>query len=154
MAHSLKVVFRSDVRGIAQAGDVKMVSPGYARNYLFPRQLAFPATDSALRQWETVRQGTLAKTVRQRETAQTLAQKIESATCTISVKASPEGRLFGSVGRNEILDVLAKQGLTLDKHAVALPKPIKQLGATTVIVQLSAGVQAKLTVTLTPESTS
>jgi large subunit ribosomal protein L9 len=154
VAHSLKVVFRSDVRGIAQAGDVKMVSPGYARNYLFPRQLAFPATDSALRQWETVRQGTLAKSVRQRETAQTLAQKIESATCTISVKASPEGRLFGSVGRNEILDVLAKQGLTLDKHAVALPKPIKQLGATTVTVQLSAGVQAKLTVTLTPESNS
>ena len=154
MAKNFKVVFKSDIRGIAQAGDVKRVSPGYARNYLFPRQLAFPATDAALRQWETVRQGTLAKGQRQRESAQTQAQKIESAACAFTVKASPEGRLFGSIGRQDILDALAKQGLKLDKHAVALPKPIKQLGITTVTVQLPAGVQAKLTVNITPESNS
>ena len=154
MAKSLKVVFKSEVRGIAQAGDVKMVSPGYARNYLFPRQIAFPATDAALRQWETVRQGTLAKTQRQRDSAQTQAQQIESATCAFTVKVSSEGRLFGSIGRQDILDALAKQGLKLDKHAVLLPKPIKQLGATAVTVQLSAGVQAKLTVNITPESNS
>src|SRR5947207_10277150 len=99
MARNLKVVFKTDIRGIAQAGDVKRVSPGYARNYLFPRQLAFPATGSALKQWETVRQGTLAKAQRHRESAQTLAQQIESASCAITAKASPEGRLFGSVGR-------------------------------------------------------
>src|SRR5688572_27202770 len=98
MANSLKVVFKADLRGVAQAGDVKNVSPGYARNYLFPRELAFPATDAALRQWESVRQGTLAKAERKRETAQTLAQKIEGATCAFTMKAGPEGRLFGSVG--------------------------------------------------------
>jgi large subunit ribosomal protein L9 len=152
VAHSLKVVFRSEVRGIAQAGDVKMVSPGYARNYLFPRQLAFPATDALLRQWESVRQGTLAKTQRLRETAQTQAQQIESAVCSFSVKASPEGRLFGSIGRQDILDALAKQGLKLDKHAVVLPKPIKQLGTTAVTVRLPAGVQAKVTINVTAES--
>lgn len=154
MANTLKVVFKTDVRGIAQAGDVKKVSPGYARNYLFPRQLAFPATDAAVRQWETVRQGTIAKAQRQKETAQTLAQKIEAAVCTLTVKASPEGRLFGSIGRHEILDALASQGLKLDKHAVLLPRPIKQLGVTTVTVQLSSGVQAKLAVTVTAESNS
>jgi large subunit ribosomal protein L9 len=146
MAHSLKVVFQADVRGIAQAGDVKTVSPGYARNYLYPRKLAFPATESALRQWETVRQGTLAKAVRRREDAQSVAQRIESMTCSINAKASPEGKLFGSVGRQEILDALSKQGLKLDKQAVVLPKPIKQLGTTSVVVHLAAGVQAKLTV--------
>ncbi len=151
---NIKVVFKADIRGIARAGDVKTVSPGFARNYLFPRQLAFPATDAALRQWETVRQGTLAKAERQRESAQTLAQKVEGASCTISVKASPEGRLFGSVGKQEIIDALAQQGVTLDKRAVVLPKPIKQLGATTVTVQFPAGVQAKLTVNVTPDSNS
>ena len=63
MPNSLKVVFRSDVRGIAQAGDVKSVSAGYARNFLFPRKLAFVAGEGALKQWETERQGTLAKAV-------------------------------------------------------------------------------------------
>lgn len=154
MAHNLKVVFKANVQGIAQAGDVKNVSTGFARNYLFPRKLAFPATDAALKQWETVRQGTLAKAQRQREGAESLAQKIEAAACTIPVKAGQEGRLFGSVSRQEIVDVLSKQGLTLDKHSVLLYKPIKQIGATTVMVQLPAGVQAKLTVNVTPESNS
>src|SRR6185312_3182867 len=108
MAHTLKVVFNSDVRGIAQAGDVKKVSPGYARNYLFPRKLAFPATDTALKQWETVRQGTLAKAERRREGAQALAQQVEATPLTLTAKASPEGKLFGSIGRQDILQALAK----------------------------------------------
>ena len=154
MAKNLKVVFKADIRGIAQAGDVKNVSPGYARNYLFPRQLAFPATAAQLKQWETVRQGTLAKAQRGREGAQGLAQQIEAASCSFAVKASPEGRMFGSVGRQDLVDFLAKQGIKVDKHAVLLPKPIKQLGTTVVGVQLPAGVQAKLSVTVTPETHS
>jgi large subunit ribosomal protein L9 len=149
---NLKVVFNADLQGIAKAGDVKNVSPGYARNYLFPRKLAFPATDSALKQWETVRQGTLAKAQRQREAAQALAQQVEAVSCTISAKASPEGRLFGSVGRQDVLAALAKQGLKLEKNAVALPQPIKQVGVSTISVRLSSGIQAKLTVTVTAQS--
>src|SRR5579864_5433333 len=103
MARSLKVVFRSDVRGIAQAGDVKQVSPGYARNYLFPRQLAFPAHPAALRQWETERQGTLAKAAHARQESQNLAQRLEALACTVTAKAGPEGRLFGSISRQEIV---------------------------------------------------
>src|SRR5580704_6948634 len=99
MPSSLKVVFRSDIRGIAKAGDVKNVSSGYARNFLFPRKLAFPASDGALRQWETERQGTLAKAARLRTDTESVAQKIEALACTISAKASDEGRLFGSVSR-------------------------------------------------------
>ena len=152
MANTLKVVFQSDVRGIAQAGDVKKVSPGFARNYLFPRKLAFPATDAALKQWETVRQGTLAKAARKRDGAQALAQQIEAAACTLTAKASPEGRLFGSIGKQDIVEALSKQGVKLDKHSVVLPKPIKQAGSTTVTVQLSSGVHAKLTVNVTAEN--
>jgi large subunit ribosomal protein L9 len=151
MARTLKVVFRSDVRGIAQAGDVKMVSPGYARNYLFPRQLAFPATDTALKQWETERQGTLAKVAHQREQAQTLATQIEGVTCTINAKAGDEGRLFGSVGRQEIAEALAKEGIKIDKRDVALAEPIKQLGQSVVPVRLQAGLLAQLKVNVVAE---
>lgn len=146
---NLKVVFKADIHGIAKAGDVKNVSPGYARNYLFPRELAFPATETALKQWETVRQGTLAKAARKREAAQSIAEKVQAVSLSFTVKTSVEGRLFGSVGRQEIVEELAKQGITVDKQAVVLPKPIKQLGPTTVAVKLPSGIEAKLNVTVT-----
>ena len=152
MANSLKVVFRSDVRGIAQAGDVKNVSPGYARNFLFPRKLAFLASEGTLRQWETERQGTLAKAAHLRDDSQALAQKIEALTCSISVKASPEGRLFGSVSRQEIKDLLAKEGIKRDRRSIELIEPLKQVGPATVPVHLGNGVQAQLKITIVGEN--
>ncbi len=149
---NMKVVFKADIHGIAKAGDVKNVSPGFARNYLFPRGLAFSANDAALKQWETVRQGTMAKAQRKREAAQSLAEKVQAAPVAITVKASAEGRIFGSVGRQEIVQALAKQGVTVDKHAIALVKPIKELGTTVVPVKLPSGVVAKLNVTVTAQS--
>jgi large subunit ribosomal protein L9 len=151
MAHSLKVVFREDVRGIAQAGDIKNVSPGYARNYLFPRRLAFPATEAALRQWETERQGALARAGRLRDEAQSLAQRIESVTLTIAAKAGPEGHLFGSVGKPEIAAALAKEGITLDKRALGLHEPLKQVGPASVSVRLGSGLQTQVKVNIIAE---
>ena len=151
MARTLKVVFRIDVRGIAQAGDVKTVSPGYARNYLFPRDLAFPATPASLRQWETERQGWLAKADRVRQDSQDLAQKLGAIVIKITAKASPEGRLFGSVNRAEIAASLAQQGLPTDKRWIELPEPIKQVGTTSVPVRLNAGVVAQVKVEVIAE---
>ena len=151
MARSFKVVFRSDVRGIAQAGDVKAVSPGYARNYLFPRHLAFPATDAALRQWETERQGWIAKATRLREQAQAFAAQLEAVTCTITAKTGTEGRLFGSVNRQEIVDALAKANLNVDKRTVELAEPIKQVGSYTVAVRLHSGLLAQVKVQVVAE---
>jgi large subunit ribosomal protein L9 len=151
MARSLKVVFRADVRGIAHAGDVKMVSPGYARNYLFPRQLAFTATDRLMKQWETERQGTLAKAAHKREQAQGLAQQVEALTLTIQAKVGPEGRLFGSVSRQEIAEALGKSGVTIEKQRIELREPIRKVGAAVVPVRLSADVQAQLKVNVVAE---
>lgn len=152
MAHSVKVVFRADVRGIARAGDVKTVSPGYARNYLFPRNLAFPATPPALRQWETERHGTLVKAERMRADSQVVADRLAALTITITVKASSEGRLFGSVSRQEIHDALTKEGITLDKQAIIMPQPIKQVGSSLVKLHLDAGVETVLKVEVVAEA--
>jgi large subunit ribosomal protein L9 len=152
MPSSVKVVFRSDVRGIAQAGDVKNVNSGYARNYLFPRKLAFAAGVGALRQWETERQGTLTKVGRLREASQSVAQKIDGLTLTINAKASPEGRLFGSVSRQEIKDVLSKEGIALDRRAIELPDAIKQVGPATVAIHLGHGVTAQLKINIVGEN--
>jgi large subunit ribosomal protein L9 len=152
MANSLKVVFRSDVRGIAQAGDVKNVSSGYARNYLFPRKLAFQATEGLLRQWETERQGTLAKAERLRQDKQSIATRIDGVTLQMTAKASPEGRLFGSVGRQDIREALVKEGITVDRRAIELTEPLKQVGLATIPVHLGSGVQAQLKVNVVAEA--
>jgi large subunit ribosomal protein L9 len=152
MAHSLKVVFRSDVRGIARAGDVKSVSPGYARNFLFPRKLAFPALEGAMRQWETERQGTLTKAAKLRDDTQSVALKIEALTLTLSAKASDEGRLFGSITRQEIKEALTKEGISVDRRMIELLTPLKQAGPATVPVHLGNGVQAQLKITIVGEN--
>ena len=152
MAHSLKVVFRSDIRGIARAGDVKNVSPGYARNFLFPRKLAFPASDGAMRQWETERQGTLTKAAKLRDDTQSVAQNIEALTLTITAKSSDEGRLFGSVTRQEIKDALSKEGIQVDRRTIELVAPLKQTGPATVPVHLGHGVTAQLKITIVGEN--
>jgi large subunit ribosomal protein L9 len=152
MANSVKVVFRSDVRGIAQAGEVKNVSSGYARNFLFPRKLAFAAAEGTLRQWETERQGTLAKASKMRQDTQSIAERIDAITCTIPAKASAEGRLFGSVSRHEIRDMLIKEGITVDRRAIELLEPLKQVGLATVPVHLGHGVTAQLKVNVVAEN--
>jgi large subunit ribosomal protein L9 len=152
MANSLKVVFRSDVRGIAQAGDVKNVSAGYARNFLFPRKLAFVAGEGALKQWETERQGTLAKAAKQRQDTQSIAERIEAVTCTITAKASAEGRLFGSIGRQDIREALVKEGVTVDRRTIELAEPLKLVGPAVVPVNLGHGVQAQLKITVVAEN--
>ena len=149
---NIKVVFRSDVRGIAQAGDIKSVSAGYARNFLYPRKLAIPAEGGALRQWDTERQGTLAKAAKKREESQGVAQKIEALNLSISAKASDEGRLFGSVTRQDIKEALAKEGVTVDRRMVELLEPIKQTGAFTVPIHLGHNALAQLKITVVGEN--
>lgn len=152
MPNSMKVVFKASVRGIAEAGDVKNVSAGYARNYLFPRQLAFPASVGAMRQWETQRQGSLAKAAKERQDSEAFAQKIEALALSIGAKASDEGRLFGSVTKTDIKAALTKEGVNVDRRMIELREPLKQTGQVTVPVQLGHGVTAQLKITVVGEN--
>lgn len=151
MARTLKVVFREDVRGVADAGELKMVSPGYARNYLFPRELAFKATDATLRQWETERQGALNRAARLRDESKTLVEKIESLTLTFTAKVGDEGRLFGSIGRAEIAEALGKEGVNVEKKAIVLVAPIKVAGPATVGVHAGVSQTAQLKINIVAE---
>jgi len=152
MSNALKVVFRADVRGIARAGDIKNVAPGYARNFLFPRKLAFPASLGALRQWETERLGTLAKAEKLRTDKQSVAQRIDALALTLTAKSSDEGRLFGSITRQEIKDALSKEGVAVDRRMVELSEPLKQAGPATVPIHLGNGVVAQLKITIVGEN--
>jgi len=142
----MKIILKADIERLGSAGEVVTVAPGYARNYLLPRQLAFEATANNLarvevekRRWAKVRE-------KQREEAQEEATKLEALSVTIAMPTGEGDRLFGTVTTMDVAAALTKDGFTVDKRLMTIEEPIKTLGIYTVPVKLHPEVTAKLKV--------
>jgi large subunit ribosomal protein L9 len=138
-----EAILLEDVEPLGTKGAVVDVSKGYLRNFLIPRKLAQPATKGAI---EDVRRRQMAaeRAVRHaEEKAQENAALLGKTVITISAQAGPDGRLFGSVGPQDIATAIKDaRGLKLDRHRVFLPEPIKNLGTYMVVVEVVDGVTA------------
>lgn len=149
---AVKVILRQDVPNLGQAGDVKQVAPGYFRNFLLPRGLAVEASKGELRALEaagSVRAGQSAKST---ERANALANQLGAINLRIPVRVGEQGRLYGSVTNKDIADALAEQaGMTIDRHKIELPEPLRSIGNHSVPVKLDRSVDATLNVELVPE---
>lgn len=136
-------ILLQDVEPLGTKGAVVDVSKGYLRNFLIPRKLAQPATRGAI---EDVRRRQMAEERAARyaeEKAQENAALLGKTVITISAQAGPDGRLFGSVGPQDIATAIKDaRGLKLDRHRVFLPEPIKNLGTYMVVVEVVDGVTA------------
>ncbi len=142
-----KVVLRGDVDGIGKRGDVVEVSPGYARNFLLPRGLAFPATPGAERQAEAMRRTRILRDQRDREAAQEIAKLLVSTPIKVSARSGSGGKLFGSITANDIVDAVAAQtNVELDRKSLRLDEAIKTTGSHQVGVHLHAEVEFPITV--------
>lgn len=148
----MKVILYNDVEKLGFAGDVRDVSGGFARNFLIPRKLAMPATDSNLRRWESEKQGRTIRLTKDLEQAKEIGRKIESISLTLPARSGREGHLFGSVTSQMVADALAGQGFSIEKKNIILESPIKQLGEYTVQVHLHAQVTAPLKVSVVSSS--
>jgi len=124
----MKVILREDVEKLGKAGDVVKVADGFGRNFLIPRNLAVPANVRNLRSLEHDRRVIEARVKKSRKTAESLAEKLAGVALTIPAKAGEEGRLFGAVTSRDIALALSKAGVEVDRKAIQLPDPIKQLG--------------------------
>jgi large subunit ribosomal protein L9 len=145
-------VFLEDVPGTAAIGDIKVVKAGFARNYLLPRRLAAPATEAIVKSAEQrAKREARLQEARDNE-ARTQAEKLASTAFTVIAKAGPTGKLFGSVGTN---DVAAKVGEALgtdfDRQNVLLAENIKDLGDYDVLVRLTRNVNASVKVSVVGE---
>jgi large subunit ribosomal protein L9 len=148
----MKVLFLKDVQGTATSGDVKEVTPGFARNFLFPRRLATHVTPDALRQVEKARAASERRAGRVREEAGALAQQLGAAYISLSARAGEEGRLFGSVTNQDVADALADQyGITVDKRKITFPDAIKATGSWVAEVDLGQGVSATVNLNVEAE---
>ncbi len=143
----VKVILRADVSGLGKRGDIVEVSKGYARNFLAPRQLAFPATEGATAQAEAMRRSRDLKDAKDREGAEEIAKVLVARTIEIPARVGSGGRLFGSVTTTEVADaVLEQTGIELDRKDLQMEEHIKDLGTHHVFARLHADVQFPITV--------
>ena len=142
----MKVILLDDVTTVGRRGEVRDVSDGYARNFLLPKRLAMPATAGNLKNLDHIRTQQDAKADRIRSQAESVRARIESLVCEERRQASEEGKLFGSVTAQDLVDFLDGQGVKVERRRVLLDEPIKALGETAVPVRLHPEVTAQLRV--------
>lgn len=142
----MEVILREDVHALGKAGQLVKVSPGYARNFLFPRNLAVEATPANKQRIAAEQKARAAKAGQEKAAAQALATVLSGLAITVAHKAGEEGRLFGSITAQDIADAVKAKGHDLDKRRIELEHPIKHIGFHSVSVKLHADVHAELKV--------
>jgi large subunit ribosomal protein L9 len=143
----VKVILRQDLGDLGKRGDICDVANGYARNYLLPRGLAMKATDGAVAQASAMRRARDVRDAEDRSAAEELARSLVARTITVTAKAGPEGKLYGSVTAADITTAVEEQsGIELDRKKLHLPEAIKVVGSHQVPVRLHADVEFPLTV--------
>jgi large subunit ribosomal protein L9 len=147
----MEVILREDVKSLGKAGELVKVKPGYARNFLLPKGLAYEATDGNRKRIEAESRARMAKLAEEKVAAEAAAAKLAGVSITLARKAGEGDRLFGSITAQDIADALAKQGHAVDKRKIELEHPIKTLGAHSVPLRLHHEVQAELRVTVVAE---
>lgn len=148
----MQVILKQDVKGSGKAGDLVKVSDGYAKNFLFPKGLAVPASAAAVNEKLTKDAAVEHRRQVELEEAQAMAAKLEGKTITLTAKAGANGKLFGSITSKEVAKELkAKHALDLDKKKIVLESDVKAYGSYSFEVKLHAGVAAKMTLMVTEQ---
>ena len=147
----MQLILVKDVEDLGRAGEIVEVKPGFARNYLLPRGIAYRATPANMRKLEHERRKLEEAAERALKSASELGERLEGVAVNFKARAGEEGKLFGSVTSSDIADSLAEQGIEVDRHLIRLDEPIKQLGVYKVPVRLHAEVKPEITVWVVAE---
>ena len=145
------VILREDVKSLGKAGELVRVKPGYARNFLLPRGLAFEATEGNKKRIAAETRARGARDQAERTEAERFAATLGAVELTLKGKAGEEGKLFGSITAQDIADALAAQGHQVDKRRIELEHPIKTVGHHTVAVRLHSEVHAEVRISVAAE---
>lgn len=142
----MDVILRQHVANVGKAGDIVQVKDGYARNFLLPRGLAFPATEANRKRVEAEARARGQKLIARRADAEALAAKLSAAELHCTAKVGEGDRLFGSITSADIAAQLAAAGFTVDKRDIDLDEPIKAIGVYKVPIRLHPEVRVEIRV--------
>jgi large subunit ribosomal protein L9 len=148
-----QAILLRDVEQLGERGDVIDVSPGYLRNFLVPRKIAQPATAGAIAESQRRREAAERAAVEAAAKAEETAALLRKTVLTISHQAGDDGRLFGSVTSQEIVDAIRQaRGVRLDKRRVQLEDAIRTTGTHMVTVEVADGVTTEIKTIVTPQA--
>ncbi len=142
----MEIILRQSVENLGKPGDIVKVSPGYARNYLLPRGLAYEATPGNRKRIAMEKARLEAAEGERIKAAQSLAERLEAVQLTFSARVGDEEKLFGSVTTADIAQQLEAQGFDIEKRQIDLHEPIKSLGVYKIPVRLHAEVKPEIKV--------
>jgi len=147
----MEIILREPVPHLGAAGDVVKVRDGYARNYLLPKGLAYPATEGNKKRIAFEAERLARQRASEKQSAETEAGRIAGVSLTFPMKVGEEDKLFGSVTASDIQRRLEEQGLHVDKRRIDLSEPIRSLGEFKVGIKLHPDVHPEITVVVVKE---
>jgi large subunit ribosomal protein L9 len=145
----MKVILNKDLNPLGEEGDVKDVAKGYARNYLFPRNIALPYTERNVKLFEARREEIEARKAAKRQDAAGLKEKLEALELNVFMPAGANGKLYGAVTSQTVADELAKAGFQIERKRIELPgNSFKSVGKYKLTVKLYENAAAELTIAI------
>ena len=147
----LEIILKQEVRKLGDKGDLVRVANGYARNFLFPKEMAMPATAANRKQIDEMKASADREAARLQGDAQKLGELLAKLTVEITARAGESDQLFGSVTSRDIAAHLAEQGYTIDRHKIIIKTPIRMVGEHAVAIHLHRDVEIPLTVKVRAE---
>ncbi len=142
----MQVILRKEFDTLGKSGEVVNVRPGYARNYLIPRGIAYAASKSNMARLEDERRMGDRRDLKERRAAGDLSARLQGLRVTANVQTGEEDRMFGSVTASDIADLIKARGIELDRRKIQLEEPIRHLGEFEVPVRLHRDVVVNITV--------
>ena len=147
----MKVILKEDVQNLGQQGDVVEVKSGYARNYLMPKRLAILFTEQQQKSIEEAQKVELRKLEREKDQIDSVLKDIKALSLSLKMKSEEDNKLFGSVTKLDIVNLLEENGVKIDKKYINLASPIKTLGEHTVNVSFTKDMSESFTVLVEKE---
>lgn len=148
----MEIILTRDVEGLGKRGERATVADGYARNFLFPQQLALEATSAGAQRFGELERQRAARDNRDRREAEKLAAHLADVSVQIPVQVGEDDKLFGSVTSADIAEALKREGVEIDRRAIQLEEPLKVLGVYNVAVKVHSEIEAKIKVLVKPKT--
>ncbi|MFZ5982008.1 MAG: 50S ribosomal protein L9 [Patescibacteria group bacterium] len=146
----MEVILQKDLRGLGKEGDLKEVSDGYARNFLFPKGLARPATQEAVSEVQKKKDQEKVREELEKSTYQKMSESLKEKTFHLTAKAK-EGKLFGSITSKELSGILKSSGFEVQEEWIHLDKPLKNLGVHPLSLKFPLGISAEIKIEIQEE---
>ncbi len=147
----MKVLLKQDVKNLGRAGEVKEVKEGFARNYLFPRQLAEEVTAGKVKELKVKKIKLEERRQKEKEAALITGEKLKKQVIAINARCGEKGKLFGSITTSDIATAIKGQGFSVDKKKIELDRPIRALGTYRVNIRLHPEVTVALDIAVNKE---